>query len=477
MIALGSKLRIGALVLSGALFIGLGVSKVMYPNGTSPRLFREMGLESDLVLRLVGGLEVLVGSLILGRLRVTGLLAAMVFIGSTMLLVALHSDDPDFLKNCGCMGGVAAESEGSSGSHEPLLLRNSALLLSLFVLLLFVQTSVKRTTLAAIGSSVLLPLVASVFYLGEVVHHRDTRRLMAFSQLGAKRNEAIGWELPDLMCRYAKDGAVGQHQVRLRSIVGAHDQIIVYSVDCPYCVAETADWKRLSARLSAQGRKLVLVCAPTTPERFVQFQTRYHLEGPDSLLLANRDDLFQLGVTALPAMLQVQEGDIVVSSPGVKKTQPFYSTFKHILDELPDVGAVLYRSLTASIVPALESIEATHHVREPGYLLIHSGRGRSFVVMAGSPTASDAYLELALVLSPEKRIAHVRVLAFHTPHATLLADEDIVRMLMSKTVDEAKVILETMKRTSPMDAHVAQMANSIMSRVEDADHRWSQINR
>jgi hypothetical protein len=290
-----------------------GVLKLAIPAGTPPRLLDSLlSVASwDAWQRVVGLGELLLAALAAWpATRRPALAAIAALLAAFSLLVAASAADLAFVGDCGCFGGLGAESR----YYGWLVLRNAVLVFAAIAGALPAtrerpapdrpvvgrpargRHDWRRLRIAALAT-LLLVLLAGV--IGEVQLRVAAYRQVAALATADRLQGYQGRPLPSLALTDPSGASLPAAQA-----FAAGDVLAFVSRDCPHCLSLAPALAALHDSLVTDGRRvvMVLVNASTVPDAW---RERMDWQGRPAVATLDRPGLLRLGVDAVPRLLQL----------------------------------------------------------------------------------------------------------------------------------------------------------------------------
>lgn len=466
-------LRVATWALPAVVLATSGVSKLLAPGGTPPRLLLSLwgGDAYALLLRLLGAVEVATAVLLaVPRARRAGRLSAFGLLAAFSLFAALNAQDTGFVQNCGCLGALDA-AVGVGHGLVPMLLRNACLLVLVCLGWCLEENpplSWRAAGERAVGLVGLLLLGA--LYIGERALHADARGRLTAGSLGQQRSATEGWRLPDLALRTDSGEVVGAQ----RWLQGG-DRLLFFTTACPHCERGAPQWARWAERLAASGQRLMLVAVDESGGPLPAFLARHGLAHLPHAVLEQPLDFSALGLVGVPALLVVN-ADLRVTlheetAPGPSLLEPLVRLGAVVPESASALVGELARRLLGSSARVGSPQPAQDHVL--GWAVTVDQAPGAYLVVAHTAGYASHGLELAFAVDAQGRLAGAQVTALAPLLQELAPDLDAeLEVLRGQPLDQAADQARSAAQSGGLSSPAWRSVGQMLEAGRQARLRW-----
>ncbi|MEW6743771.1 MAG: MauE/DoxX family redox-associated membrane protein [Planctomycetota bacterium] len=455
-------------------FAASGIAKVVAPEGELPAVLRgKLSAASyPSLLRLLGAFEIALASLLLvpgTRLagRVLAALTLAVFCG----LVALSFDDPDFIRNCGCFGGLSKAEPGSLFASPYAILARDLGLIGLLLMGLgsHAESWTRLTRRFARAVLVAALLTFGTLYLAESTVHAKLHRAFLATEAGRALAHRVGWTMPDfpLLDRTGKP-------TRSRDVLKGGETVLVFSPECPHCRREGPAWPSYDQELALRGERLVLLGAGKS-EKLAAFLAEIGWAGQEFYEVPDGNDLLRLGVFDVPHYFQLDADRRIVRQKGASDTGGFIEAARRLNEFSPELARELSQPLARLFFGESVRLQPPN-LRLDGLLSARVGeqeRAQGLLIVARPDQQSAINAELALGLDSWHVLCGLLPLAWDVGVLGPARINHLLSAVEKKELSEALRIAEDRARTDPKDslqwaalAQILQRASLVVRDIE-----------
>lgn len=450
-------LALTAWLLPAAVLAASGLSKLVVPDGTAPRLLLFL---TDLApypwwQRALGLAEVALAAGVAWPVsRRPALLLTAALLGLFSLLLGASAADGAFMSDCGCFAGLG----GGARYYGWLVLRNAALLAIAVLGAGLGRPGAWRQAGLALVLAVSVPGV-----VGELQLRRAAYRQLDAVASGQRHQGFQGRTLPAMTLADADGRRLPADQA-----FRPGDLIAFMSRDCPHCLALAPALATVDDSLRTVGRRavLVLVDGDRVP---ADWRGRLGWHGRDALATRDRDALRALGIDAVPRLLQLGPDAEVQFNEAYPLATSLWKSLALVDARVPGTAGGVWQSVTAAIFGPQARLADDLRVvggMAAAPVIAPDGRalGRLCVVQDGWRPAD--VVELAVGLTPDDRVRGVIPLSAGAYARVFTPSVGLADSLTGASLAEADALLAGRARDAGLAAPVWRSLRKALGRIE-----------